>query len=91
MLDQWQQLPAGLRWMVGFVLAVVAALVALFIFFGAWAVSVDASSTGREFSLGFGATATTSAGDPAQTLNEAGSDASDSWWGNGLLKACPFH
>jgi hypothetical protein len=68
---------------------VVSVVIALFIFFGAWAVSVDASSTGREFSLGFGATAST--GDPAQTLDGDHTDASDSWWGNGLLKACPFH
>ena len=72
-------------------IVVVSAVIFLFIFFGAWAVSADASSTGRGFSLGYGAIGTTSASNSAQTLNGDRTDASDSWWGNGLLKACPFH
>lgn len=76
---------------------VVAPVIFLIIFFGAWAVSADVSDRSRSLSFGFvaGTTATN-----ATTLNAAqtgsvegdhGEDAGDSWWGSAFLKACPFH
>ena len=69
---------------------VVASVIFLIIFFGAWAVSADASEGGRSFSFGFVSGNTTSATAP----NSADGDhtnAEDSWWGGAFLKACPFH
>ncbi len=77
---------------------VVAGLVALFIFFGAWAVSVDAANQeeGLSFAVGnagFGVNPVPSEssdaaapGDPLDAESSA-----DSWWGRTLLVACPLH
>ncbi len=77
---------------------VVAGLVALFIFFGAWAVSVDAAKHEGELSFavgnaGFGVNPVPS----ESSVDAASSDAADaessadSWWGRTLLVACPLH
>ena len=71
-------------------IVVVASVILLIIFFGAWAVSADASEGGRSLSFGFVSGNTTS----ATALNSADGDhsnAEDSWWGDAFLKACPFH
>lgn len=86
---------------VSFLVAVVA-VIALLIFFGAWAVSVDAESRDRALALalpggtpGFGAIPEKKAEDAPFDPNAyfGGSDqtAADTWWGNALLKACPLH
>ena len=79
---------------------VVAGLIALFIFFGAWAVSADASSRERDLSFavgnagsGFGVNpvpSESSAGAVSGDAADAGTSA-DSWWGRTLLVACPLH
>lgn len=78
---------------------VVAMVVALFIFFGAWAVSVDAANQERELSFpignnaGFGVNAVPSGSNaqPRTSLVESSESAADTWWGNSLLLACPLH
>ena len=84
--------------------AVIVVTLTLIIFFGAWAVASDAE--GRELTFGFsGATVQESdvsgAGGEGQASNAFGSGAiggdpsgealSDTWWGQGFLKACPLH
>ena len=81
---------------------VIAALIALFIFFGAWAVSVDAADREQRLSstiinggLSFGVNPATSSLDTSQTglasdVTDGGSTA-DTWWGSTLLIACPLH
>ncbi len=79
-------------------MVVIAAVIALFIFFGAWAVSVDAANSERQLSFAVG-NATLGVNplpsqpiiqpEPAQT--QGGESAADTWWGNGLLLACPLH
>jgi len=79
----------------------VAAVVALGIFFGAWAVSADAEQ--RERSLSF-ATSTggtkldaapfnpsVPAGQTILTAQEGDGRRADTWWGKSLLRACPLH
>ena len=71
-------------------IVVVASVIFMIIFFGAWAVSADASEGGRSLSFGFVSGNTTS----ATALNSADGDhgnPEDSWWGGAFLKACPFH
>ena len=81
---------------------VVAATVALIIFFGAWAVS--ASEEGRELNFGFAGSTMedpslksseggqqTQAAFGAAPIGETPGGAADSWWGQGFLKACPLH
>ena len=79
---------------------VVAALVALFIFFGAWAVSVDAANHERQLSFpvgnsgaGFGVNPVPSQTGDATTSSETadGSSFADTWWGQTLLFTCPLH
>ncbi len=77
---------------------VVAGLVALFIFFGAWAVSVDAASHERELSFavggsGFGVNPVPSESSVGAAPDDAvdAESAADSWWGRTLLVACPLH
>ena len=81
-------------------LAVAAGTVALFIFFGAWAVSADVEDRDRAFSFGFPVAAETSAttsasyyGDPSGNpdLNLADESLADTWWGKSLIRACPLH
>ena len=79
---------------------VVAGLIALFIFFGAWAVSTDAAEHDRELSFalgnsgaGFGVNPLASVVEnegKAKAANEVESSA-DTWWGSTLLIACPLH
>jgi len=76
-------------------IGVLAVVTALIIFFGAWAVSAD---VGNERTLAFGLPGTTPSisgnnleqGDQITRLNED-SLASDTWWGNAFLSACPLH
>ena len=85
-------------------LIIVVMTLALIIFFGAWAVASDAE--GRELTFGFSSsTVQDSEGSGAdvgeQASNAFGSGAiggdssdealSDTWWGQGFLKACPLH
>ena len=80
---------------------VVAGLIALFIFFGAWAVSADAADHDRKLSFalgnsgaaGFGVNPLPSeiqARGTADVTTDDGSFA-DTWWGSTLLVACPLH
>lgn len=79
---------------------VVAGLIALFIFFGAWAVSVDAAEHDRELSFALGNAGSSFGVNPlpsetndqatAKATNGDGSSA-DTWWGSSLLLACPLH
>ena len=86
---------------VSFLVAVVA-VIALLIFFGAWAVSVDAESRDRALALALPGGTMDFAAIPEKKAEDApfdpnayfgGSDqtAADTWWGNALLKACPLH
>ena len=82
--------------------AVIVLTVALIIFFGAWAVASDAE--GRELTFGLPGTtqegpetANTDGGADGRAafgvapIGETESGASDTWWGQGFLKACPLH
>ncbi len=83
---------------VSFIL-VLALTIALMIFFGAWAVSADTAERDRVFAFAVpGATTALTAntdGAGPLALGEAstteGGHAADTWWGNGLLRACPLH
>ncbi len=85
-------------------LVVIVATVALIIFFGAWAVAADAE--GRELAFGFSSSTiedsnVSGAEGGEQASNAFGAGAiggdpsndalSDTWWGQGFLKACPLH
>ena len=87
--------------------AVIVVTVALIIFFGAWAVASDAEGRELTFGFSSstledsGAT-NAEGGDPAASSGQAAfgvapigetSDEglSDTWWGQGFLKACPLH
>ena len=83
-------------------LVAVVAVVALLIFFGAWAVSVDAESRDRAIAIALPGGAVNFSAIAEQKTEEAPFDpnayfgggdqtASDTWWGNALLKACPLH
>ena len=80
-------------------MVVLALVLALIIFFGAWAVSAD---IGGQRTLAFGLPGTTptlSGGDiqqdndgPFQVARLDGGDAAgDTWWGKAFLTACPLH
>ena len=83
---------------VSFIL-VLAMTIALMIFFGAWAVSADISERDRVFAFavpgGTSALASHSNATGPLALREAnpteGGAAADTWWGNGLIRACPLH
>ena len=75
---------------------VLAAVIALIIFFGAWAASAD---IGNQRTLAFGLPGTTPTLSGAN-LRDANSELahlasavenSDTWWGNAFLRACPLH
>ena len=80
---------------------VVSGVVFLMIFFGAWAISVDAADQGRELTFGAvasGAALQLSSDDYPQpgkagglAAVEPGDSKADTWWGDALLLACPFH
>ena len=77
---------------------VLAVVIALIIFFGAWAVSADTGQRTLAFGLP-GATPTLSGRNlqdansgPFQVAHLDGLDtASDTWWGSAFLRACPLH
>jgi predicted permease len=78
-----------------------AAIVALIIFFGAWVVSADAEQRERSFAAAIaGATTGLGAGPISPSLpagqgtpaaSEEGGSKADTWWGKTLLKTCPLH
>ncbi len=78
---------------------VLAVVIALIIFFGAWAVSAD---VGNQRTLAFGLPGTTPSisgrnipedtTGPYQVARLDGEDvAGDTWWGQAFLRACPLH
>ena len=81
-------------------LAVLVLVLALIIFFGAWAVSADVDN---QRTLAFGLPGTTPALSGANLqksnsapyriarLDDQGAAASDTWWGQAFLRACPLH
>ena len=83
--------------------AVLAVVLALIIFFGAWAVSADAGNQ-RTLAFGLPGTKPTISGgnlasnDPENNtgpyqiarLDRQGA-AGDTWWGQAFLRACPLH
>ena len=86
--------------------AVIVVTVALIIFFGAWAVASDAEGRELTFgltgtTLEDSDTANTEGGAPSTSsgraafgvapIGETSGGASDTWWGQGFLKACPLH
>ena len=83
---------------VSFIL-VLAMTICLMIFFGAWAVSADVSERDRVFAFAVPGGTSALTGDSNATgplaLGESsateGGHAADTWWGNGLLRACPLH
>ena len=78
---------------------VVSVIIAVFIFFGAWAVSVDAANHDRELSFAVGNTGPSFGVNPlpSQKYDRVTSSATtdggsaDTWWGRSLLMACPLH
>jgi len=77
---------------------VLVAVLALIIFFGAWAVSADTGTRTLAFGLP-GTTPTLNGNDPQDQdtgpfqvtrLGDQGT-ASDTWWGGAFLRACPLH
>ena len=77
----------------------VALVLALIIFFGAWAVSADVGSQ-RTLAFGLPGTVPTLSGSnleqensgPYQVARLDGQDvAGDTWWGQAFLRACPLH
>lgn len=82
-----------------FILMVVMAL-AVFIYFGAWAVSADQGQLEQALSMGFGPNASLPPDAPgAQGAQPSATNlpngqvktAADTWWGKGVLYVCPFH
>lgn len=78
---------------------VLAVVIALIIFFGAWAVSADLSGQ-RTLAFGLPGTTPTLSGSniaedntgPYQVTRLASAvETSDTWWGKAFLKACPLH
>ncbi|SUZ50443.1 uncharacterized protein METZ01_LOCUS3297, partial [marine metagenome] len=77
---------------------VLTVVIALIIFFGAWAVSADVGN--RTLAFGLPGTTPTLSGSniedensgPYQIarLNDQGT-AGDTWWGGAFLRACPLH
>lgn len=73
-------------------------VLALIIFFGAWAVSAD---VGNQRTLAFGIPGTTATLSGSTVTADSGAlqadqiggpdNAGDTWWGNAFLSACPLH
>ncbi|MCH8989738.1 MAG: hypothetical protein IIA92_13155 [Chloroflexi bacterium] len=89
-----RQIPVTLTFSV--VLAVVLALI---IFFGAWAVSADVGSQ-RTLAFGLPGTTPTLSGSSLRDENsgpyqvgllDGQRSARDTWWGSAFLRACPLH
>ena len=78
-----------------------AVTIALFIFFGAWAVSADVEGRNRALSFAYPVTGTISSANSSDNFQEADqggpalqtadSTFADTWWGKSLIKACPLH
>ena len=77
---------------------VLAVVIALIIFFGAWAVSADVGQ--RTLAFGLPGTTPTLSGNNIQEndtgpyqIGRLGGDetARDTWWGSAFLRACPLH
>jgi len=77
---------------------VLALVLALIIFFGAWAVSADVGN--RTLAFGLPGTTPTLSGSNLQEQNsgpyqvarlDGNETASDTWWGSAFLRACPLH
>ena len=75
-----------------------AVVIALIIFFGAWAVSADTGQ--RTLAFGLPGTTPTLSGSNIQDANSGpyqvarlggNETASDTWWGSAFLRACPLH
>lgn len=80
-------------------LLVLAMTIALMIFFGAWAVSADVTERDRVFAFAVPGGTSSLIADADSTGQLAlgdsrtieGNHAAGTWWGNGLLRACPLH
>ncbi|MAQ54714.1 MAG: hypothetical protein CL719_07625 [Chloroflexi bacterium] len=77
---------------------VLAVVIALIIFFGAWAVSADVGQ--RTLAFGLPGTTPTLSGANLQETNSGPYQiarlgdheaAGDTWWGSAFLRACPLH
>ncbi|MDP7587434.1 MAG: hypothetical protein FI737_01855 [SAR202 cluster bacterium] len=77
---------------------VLALVIALIIFFGAWAVSADVGN--RTLAFGLPGTTPTLSGSNLQDQNSGPyqvarlgdhGTTSDTWWGGAFLRACPLH
>ncbi len=75
-----------------------AVVIALIIFFGAWAVSADTGQ--RTLAFGLPGTTPTLSGSNLQETNsgpyqvarlDGNETAGDTWWGSAFLRACPLH
>ncbi len=80
-------------------IVVIAVVLALIIFFGAWAVSADVGNQ-RTLAFGLPGTTPTLSGNSLQSDNSGPYQiarlddqqvAGDTWWGNAFLRACPLH
>ena len=78
---------------------VLAVVLALIIFFGAWAVSADVDNQ-RTLSFGLPGTTTSLSGSSVDSQDsehfrvdrlDNGGSASETWWGGAFLRACPLH
>ena len=82
-------------------LVVLLLTVLLTIFFGAWAVSADVETQEKRLAFSVGSLGpnigTVSPGTSDETADgdsasqEDSDTLADEWWGNALLKVCPFH
>ena len=80
-------------------MVVMTMLIGLFVFFGAWAVTVDAANHDRQLSFAIGSNLSLGVNPlPVPPNNqstiaqvEESRSAADTWWGSSLLFACPLH
>lgn len=79
-------------------MVVMTMLIGLFVFFGAWAVTVDAANHDRQLSfaignnLSLGVNPLPVPSDQSTIAQvEESQSAADTWWGSSLLFACPLH
>ena len=79
-------------------MVVMTMLIGLFVFFGAWAVTVDAANHDRPLSFAIGNNLSLGVNplpvpsdQRAIAQVEESQSAADTWWGSSLLFACPLH
>ena len=79
-------------------MVVMTMLIGLFVFFGAWAVTVDAANHDRQLSFAIGNNLSLGVNplpvpsdQRAIAQVEESQSAADTWWGSSLLFACPLH